>query len=309
MSRKSGKQRRDEILRKRLERAQRLQQHLRRPDVRWADAGIKPEPGMIEADREILARHNNTYGTLPGYYVDLPFVCRDCGEQHVWTARQQKWWYEVAHGHIDSVAVRCLSCRRARRTANRMAGADRLGELCDRLRALGRCPPDSAAREEVERALADKWWGVRIVAIGVFGAWGDAQSVNRLKTLIAEHAGSKDWGDWNAEARNAAFKALGQCLPASETAWGLDAYLSRSEAWPLRIPLAKQTSDVWDPIVAAEWRRNEPPRLYRLCWLLSETNVGGARHRQWRERFLSHSDPTLRRSAEYLWRQWAPKPK
>jgi Probable zinc-ribbon domain len=62
-----------------------------------------------------LARlaHNGTYGLLPAYYVDRPFICRDCGSQELWTATQQKWWYEEIGGQIDSVAVRCLPCRRA----------------------------------------------------------------------------------------------------------------------------------------------------------------------------------------------------
>jgi len=33
----------------------------------------------------------------------------------VWTAEQQKWWYEVAKGPIFSVAVRCRECRKALR--------------------------------------------------------------------------------------------------------------------------------------------------------------------------------------------------
>ena len=46
-----------------------------------------------------------------GYYVDLAFVCRDCGAAEVWRAAQQKWWYEVAKGHLYSTAIRCRKCR------------------------------------------------------------------------------------------------------------------------------------------------------------------------------------------------------
>ena len=42
----------------------------------------------------------------------MPFVCKDCGSHELWTAKQQKWWYEIAKGDIDSIAVRCRSCRK-----------------------------------------------------------------------------------------------------------------------------------------------------------------------------------------------------
>jgi len=49
--------------------------------------------------------------------VDLEFECRDCGRHEVWTARQQKWYYEVAKGSLYATAVRCRNCRRKRREA------------------------------------------------------------------------------------------------------------------------------------------------------------------------------------------------
>jgi hypothetical protein len=101
---KSGKQRKEEIKLKRLERL-----------ARYAEAG-KHSPlaairlGAVAADHVQLA-HNNTYGLLPEFYLDRPFTCRDCAAQELWTARQQKWWYEIAKGPIDSRAVRCRPCR------------------------------------------------------------------------------------------------------------------------------------------------------------------------------------------------------
>jgi hypothetical protein len=50
--------------------------------------------------------------TLGGrFYLDHEFTCKDCGKTEVWTGRQQKWWYEVARGEMEQVAVRCRSCR------------------------------------------------------------------------------------------------------------------------------------------------------------------------------------------------------
>ncbi len=33
-----------------------------------------------------------------GWYRDDPFECAGCGKLEIWTATQQKWWYEVAKG-------------------------------------------------------------------------------------------------------------------------------------------------------------------------------------------------------------------
>ena len=71
-------------------------------------------PSAVAAD-PLRLRHINTYGELPEVYLDLPFVCRDCGAPQIWRAVDQKWYYEEAKGHIDSTAVRCRECRRKRR--------------------------------------------------------------------------------------------------------------------------------------------------------------------------------------------------
>lgn len=298
---KSGKQRRAEIKEKRLERARRLQEALARP----SHGRHLPAGGIEPADRALLARHNNTHGPLPEFYADTVFVCRDCGEEQVWTAKQQKWWYETALGPIGSTAVRCLPCRRARRAAHDRPGANLVRDRCDRLRALGRQAPDADAWGEIEAALADKWWGVRTVAIATFGAWGgvhgDAQAVARLQRVIADHMDGRRWGDWQHEARRAAFKALGECLPASEADWGLAQYLDHGDAWALRTALMRLPVSQWESVLATEWRRNEAPRLERLAWLLAGVQADAARQQRWRERFASHPNRGVRRMAGYAW--------
>lgn len=71
-------------------------------------------PTALPADPEKL-RHINTYGSLPEYYIDRPFSCRQCGRRQIWKARDQKWYYEEAKGHMDAIAVHCHECRKARR--------------------------------------------------------------------------------------------------------------------------------------------------------------------------------------------------
>jgi predicted RNA-binding Zn-ribbon protein involved in translation (DUF1610 family) len=46
------------------------------------------------------------------YYRDEVFVCRDCGQECVWKAEDQQWWYERCHASDRKVAVRCPECRK-----------------------------------------------------------------------------------------------------------------------------------------------------------------------------------------------------
>ncbi|OZG74712.1 hypothetical protein BTA51_06975 [Hahella sp. CCB-MM4] len=114
---KSNKQRRLEIIKlRRLKRALREKSKSDLPT--WA-----LPLNAVGADRVAL-KHNNTYGPLPEYYVDKPFICVDCGMTEVWTAQQQKWWYEIAKGNINTTAIRCSACRR--REKERKAEARRI---------------------------------------------------------------------------------------------------------------------------------------------------------------------------------------
>ena len=113
---KSNKQRRRELKEARSRRTQRkAQAQLTRTKVLPA--------GAIAADIRQQAP-NNSYSLPPQFYVDRPFTCRDCGAEEVWTAEQQKWWYEVAKGPIFSIAVRCRPCRKIER--DRKAEARRI---------------------------------------------------------------------------------------------------------------------------------------------------------------------------------------
>lgn len=205
---KSNKQRRAEIKQLRLTRAAHLEAQLRVSDGRHLRAA-----GMEPAARAVLAQHNNSY-SLPSHYLDRAFICRDCGCDEVWTAKQQKWWYEVVHAPIDSGAVRCLACRRARRIAmaasQAVAGADRLALETRALRALGRAAPTDEARAQVEVALRSKWWGVRAVAIGVLGVWRRDVDVQRLMRMVdgREDEAQAQTSAWARTRQAAARKAL-----------------------------------------------------------------------------------------------------
>lgn len=80
-------------------------------------AGKRPKARDREApvNAEALAPFNS-YGWPAflerGTYLDVPFTCQGCGAPQVWTATQQKWWYEVAKGYVYSTAKWCRACRR-----------------------------------------------------------------------------------------------------------------------------------------------------------------------------------------------------
>jgi putative zinc ribbon protein len=82
---------------------------------REPEAPAQPEVprNRIAADLSRQAP-NNSYSP-PTFYEDMPFTCVDCGAEELWTAEQQKWWYEEAKGPVQSTAVRCRACRQARR--------------------------------------------------------------------------------------------------------------------------------------------------------------------------------------------------
>jgi hypothetical protein len=54
-------------------------------------------PSAVRADHSKLS-HINTYGSLPAFYLDQPFTCRQCGKREIWRAKDQKWYYEEAKG-------------------------------------------------------------------------------------------------------------------------------------------------------------------------------------------------------------------
>jgi len=74
----------------------------------------KDHPTAIKAEISKLG-HINTYGSLPDFYIDRPFICRRCGKREIWKAGDQKWYYEEAKGHIDAKAVECHSCRKSKK--------------------------------------------------------------------------------------------------------------------------------------------------------------------------------------------------
>ncbi len=78
------------------------------------------------------------------WYVDAKFRCEDCGKEFMWTAREQKVWFEVYRFYIDSEPKQCRGCRSRRRRIEALrkeydaiVGAAREGSSNDQIRVVG----------------------------------------------------------------------------------------------------------------------------------------------------------------------------
>jgi Probable zinc-ribbon domain len=113
---KSGKQRRIELKAQKQARKAKLttQKCAAIEAEKLAALDWAASHGGVIVDPTALAP-NNSYDepdfVKRRYYVDQPFTCASCNSQEVWTAEQQKWWYEVAKGNLYSTAKFCRTCR------------------------------------------------------------------------------------------------------------------------------------------------------------------------------------------------------
>jgi hypothetical protein len=73
----------------------------------------QPEPRRVRrimANREAQAPNNSH--SPPLYYEDREFTCADCGKVEVWTAEQQKVYFEEWKKPIYGTAKQCRACRK-----------------------------------------------------------------------------------------------------------------------------------------------------------------------------------------------------
>ena len=133
---KSGKQRRAELDARRKARAARSAAQRAEAAQAAAEAELRRAAARgVPVNPAALAPHNS-YGepdfVTRGFYSDQPFTCVGCGKSEVWTAAQQKWWYEVAKGDVFTTARRCRACRRRERERRAEARHVHLGGLAQR---------------------------------------------------------------------------------------------------------------------------------------------------------------------------------
>lgn len=68
------------------------------------DTAVRADPGRQNCS--ICPRY---------WYLDLTFRCERCGAEFVFSAAEQRVWYEEYGFWIDSLPRHCLTCRRDRR--------------------------------------------------------------------------------------------------------------------------------------------------------------------------------------------------
>ena len=54
------------------------------------------------------------------FYLDESKQCQDCGCDFIFSAQEQKFWYEERKFNFNSSPVHCLDCRKKRRSKNRL---------------------------------------------------------------------------------------------------------------------------------------------------------------------------------------------
>ena len=175
-------------------------------------------------------RQNATCIVKP-FYRDIEFTCVDCGTREVWTAAQQKWWYEEVGGLIESKAVRCKPCRakadtRAHADDASARSSHELTRLRDHLQALGARPDDPAARAELEAALYCKWEGIQIIAGRALAGFGGEASRIVLRKWLSRAC--EDHPIYEAIVQHAA-GAFAAVARADDLEWLIDLYFDRSE--------------------------------------------------------------------------------
>lgn len=123
---KSGSQRLSEIQIHRTGKREAVRAEEARTQAKRAAKDRTAQPKGQVLVNPLNLHPTNSVGTpafvARGFYIDMPFTCKACGTQQVWTATQQKWWYESAKGDVWTIAVLCRPCRlreRERKSAAR----------------------------------------------------------------------------------------------------------------------------------------------------------------------------------------------
>lgn len=78
----------------------------------WACDECLKEKKALQAD---VLKHNIGMGTSFAAYINRVFQCTDCHQDFIFSASEQKHWFETLHFLIWVYPKQCLSCRAIRR--------------------------------------------------------------------------------------------------------------------------------------------------------------------------------------------------
>jgi Probable zinc-ribbon domain len=73
------------------------------------DYGTAVRADVTKQDYSVCPRH---------WYIDATFKCIDCGLDFLFSADEQRFWYEQRRFYVDSQPTRCPACRKKERARN-----------------------------------------------------------------------------------------------------------------------------------------------------------------------------------------------
>lgn len=123
--------------------------------------------GAVSIDHSTAIRADiakQDYTVCPRHwYVDAHMPCENCGKTFLWSATEQRAWFEEYRFYVDSRATRCKKCRALKReiTAlkqqyDRMVAEARTGRDVDKKRNLVALVDQLASMtEEVSAKMVD----------------------------------------------------------------------------------------------------------------------------------------------------------
>jgi hypothetical protein len=104
-------------------------------------------PGAVRGD----VRRQSYCCDVPKYfYCDEDRACVQCGREFVFRASEQKYWYETLQFNFSAVPVRCVGCRRQRRSEHALR--EQIGRAKAHIREEGANPAPHLA---LARALVE----------------------------------------------------------------------------------------------------------------------------------------------------------
>lgn len=133
-------------------------------------------PGAVRGDPRVQAV--SLFRRIPHYfYVDEVHHCVSCDRDFIFSAGEQKHWYEKLGFRLDSIAIRCLDCRR------KVRGEKALRNAVERARATwAERPADARITLAVAEAI------VRLREHAEYGNLNEAIALSRKAAKLGEAA-------------------------------------------------------------------------------------------------------------------------
>jgi len=165
------------------------------------DPSFVPElpPGAVAGD---VSKQVFYEWYVPKYfYVNEARHCVQCGEQFTFTAKEQKYWYEVRKFNFRSIPIRCSKCRRLRRSEHALRQ-----EIAHGRRAIEESPDDPSTHQALARAIVE--YHERTGA----GHLDDALAAARKARTLWPESPEPDLWEGIAQARAGRRKRAHECL-------------------------------------------------------------------------------------------------